>query len=535
MEANCRCAIWGTPAVGDGNAVDDGTLVDSPRAGGRYFVSGTAEAMLEPLDDRLKARLTTWLVEQRRLGNDRPEITSATINEAQARPDLRVAERADRVLQCLETKVPRVRAGVAYRVFHGVHQYVNLEPADEFYLELLACSECVQSDELGFLIDYLRQREYLRAPADYRRGGSCVLTVAGYERLAALAASHTPSVQGFVAMWFDPSMHEVWEHGIRPGIVAAGYVPLRIDQKEHANKIDDEIIAEIRKSRFVVADFTQGADGARGGVYYEAGFAHGLDIAVIFTCRSKRLRQTPFRHSPVQPHCLGGPAGPVRAAHPAHWRGRRAGSVGTCQGVICRFPVVHRREKSVKAPAECGPTGIALGSRRASSWCAGPTDSPPIGERRGRSTASSNCARAPRSNPSFVRCRQARLPVPLPHLGAGTMRWRSSTTMGTARSPAPWVRMWHVCGDPYAPIRAPRSSTVAFPISCTPRWASLARRRRSGADGLAGIGGKRMRVPLHGKFDRSRWCRCNRRVAQFHDSQSIILPARRDYAVSSPS
>ena len=35
----------------------------------------------------------------------------------------------------------------------------------------------------------------------------------------------------------------------------------------------------------MVADFTQGDDGARGGVYYEAGFAYGIDIPVIYTCR----------------------------------------------------------------------------------------------------------------------------------------------------------------------------------------------------------------------------------------------------------
>jgi hypothetical protein len=40
-------------------------------------------------------------------------------------------------------------------------------------------------------------------------------------------------------------------------------------------------MASISGSRFVVADFT----GSRGGVYYEAGFADGLDLPVIFMCR----------------------------------------------------------------------------------------------------------------------------------------------------------------------------------------------------------------------------------------------------------
>ena len=294
MDANWPCAIWGTPAVANGNTGRDGTLVDSPRAGGRYFVSGTAEPILQRLDNRRKVRLTTWLVEQRRLGNDCPEVTAATIKEAGSRPDLRVPERADRVLKYLETKVPHLGAPVVYQVLLMMYQDAVPEPAEVIYLELLGCSECVLRDELSFLIEYLRQREYVRAPEDLRQGGECVVTVAGYERLAALAASHTPSTQAFVAMWFDPSMQDAWEHGIRPGIAAAGYVPLRIDQKEHANRIDDEIIAEIQRSRFVVADFTHGVDGARGGVYYEAGFAHGLDIPVIFTCRSDAFDELHF-------------------------------------------------------------------------------------------------------------------------------------------------------------------------------------------------------------------------------------------------
>ena len=95
-------------------------------------------------------------------------------------------------------------------------------------------------------------------------------------------------------MWFHESMTQAYEDGIGPAVEEAGYSPLRIDQKEHINKIDDEIIAEIRRSRFLVADFTQGADGARGGVYYEAGFAHALSLPVIFTCREDSLNDLHF-------------------------------------------------------------------------------------------------------------------------------------------------------------------------------------------------------------------------------------------------
>ena len=286
MNTNWSCGIWDTPAVADGNIGRDGKVGDSPRAGGRYFINRTAQVVLQNRDRRLKARLTTWLVEQRRLGNNCPEITTETIREVEARRDLRVSERADEILKYLETQVPHVGARVTYHVFGGIHRNVNLESAEVIYFELLARSESVLPDELRFLIDYLRHCGYVEVFDD---GQHFVLTVSGYERLAVLASYRTPSMRAFVAMWFDPSMHHVWEEGIRPGISAAGYEPIRIDQAEHTNKIDDEIVAEIKRSRFVVADFTQGRGGARGGVYYEAGYAHGLNIPVIFTCRSDVL------------------------------------------------------------------------------------------------------------------------------------------------------------------------------------------------------------------------------------------------------
>ena len=92
--------------------------------------------------------------------------------------------------------------------------------------------------------------------------------------------------QGFVAMWFHESMDDPYKCGIKLAIQDAGYKPRLIKEKEYLGGVVDEIMAEIRKSRFVVADFTSSTKaGARGGVYFEAGFAYGLDIPVFLTCR----------------------------------------------------------------------------------------------------------------------------------------------------------------------------------------------------------------------------------------------------------
>lgn len=98
-------------------------------------------------------------------------------------------------------------------------------------------------------------------------------------------------VIGFVAMWFNPSVRFIYEQAIEKAVVDAGYEPLRIDNKEHNKKIDDEIVANIRSAKFVVADLT----GHRGGVYYEAGLAHGLGLEVIFTCKAGRATHFDIR------------------------------------------------------------------------------------------------------------------------------------------------------------------------------------------------------------------------------------------------
>ena len=185
----------------------------------------------------------------------------------------------------------------------------------------LAWSESINIEELGHITNYLAERGLIQKGETIRNSQgyelwhtdglySCVVEVAGYS-LIEQSATNPDSSQCFVAMWFDDSMNEVYRNGIEPAIRAAGFSPFRIDQEDFVGKIDDRIIAEIRRSRFVVADFThKKADirdgvcheteeghrrlGARGGVYYEAGFAEGIGLDVIPTCRSDMIEDVHF-------------------------------------------------------------------------------------------------------------------------------------------------------------------------------------------------------------------------------------------------
>jgi len=112
--------------------------------------------------------------------------------------------------------------------------------------------------------------------------GFDVVTTKGWEWL-----DERPKAAGdraFIAMSFHPDLKPVGD-AIEKAIRDAGYQPTRVDQHEYVGGVMDKVLALIRQSRFVVADFTQN----RGGVYYEAAFAAGRDIPVIPTCRVDHL------------------------------------------------------------------------------------------------------------------------------------------------------------------------------------------------------------------------------------------------------
>jgi hypothetical protein len=218
-------------------------------------------------------RLSGWVREQNAAGvvpvRITPEISGRV---AQMRlPGLR--DRASRELALIARKFsPRPDAW-----------FIPQTVVDD--LELQAFSYSKDRQEALVLVDILINDNYLRPG-----GAGCALTVEGLLAVEALGASKSSSAQGFVAMWFDPSLNEAWTNGFDPGIRAAGFQPFRIDNKDYVGGISDEIMAEIRRSRFVVADYT----GHRGGVYFEAGFALGLGLPVIPTCRDDEISELHF-------------------------------------------------------------------------------------------------------------------------------------------------------------------------------------------------------------------------------------------------
>ena len=284
-----KCLIWGTEAdVGD---ISRELCVDSPRAGGKYKTHfnffGYPPKHLKNFKKKStfdeKVKLTDWLVEQREAGVEVPHIDSGVLEHIKTRGEKGDEERIDSIMLYL------------------VEEYTV---GDQIFFEfpammLMAISGSSGDSEALAYLDECVSRGYLDKPESglYKitlESKKCAEEIRKGRNQKSDQKADEKNLQCFVAMWFDKSMDDVYEKAIKPAIIDAGYKPYRVDEDHHNGKIDDLIIAEIRKSRFILADFTSKPKEPRGGVYFEAGFAYGLEIPVIWTCQQKLIKHIHF-------------------------------------------------------------------------------------------------------------------------------------------------------------------------------------------------------------------------------------------------
>jgi len=214
-----------------------------------------------------RALVCSWIWEQNAFGSV-PLIDEHNVGALLLLPPLPFFDKAKRLLIHFSQKTTRLG-----------------QRLDFSSLNLDAMLATFEHNDIGFINAFLREQGWAELT-----GGHLSLTGSGLMQADGWKQEVSVSSQAFVAMWFDPTMTAAWENGLKKGVSAAGYKPLRIDKTEHANKICDEVIAQIRRSRFLIADYT----GHRGGVYYEAGYAAGRGLPVFLTCKKGAMADLHF-------------------------------------------------------------------------------------------------------------------------------------------------------------------------------------------------------------------------------------------------
>ena len=117
-----------------------------------------------------------------------------------------------------------------------------------------------------------------------------IITADGWDYLEQLDRRIEERTQAFVAMSFSDDFKPIWKGPIHRAIEKAGYKPYRVDAEPHIDRIDAKIISQIKNSRFVVADVTE----QKRGVYFEAGYALGMGLPVIWCVRKDDLDKVHF-------------------------------------------------------------------------------------------------------------------------------------------------------------------------------------------------------------------------------------------------
>jgi len=192
------------------------------------------------------------------------------------------------------TKVRYLLAYIAYKsCFPG--ERITLKGQTDYPICFAA-----NIDEFGFYAQFIKEAGFvdgqraqrpLEELGDYRYW----LTPKGWEEIERVPTLDSP--YAFVAMSFTkdgeygPLLTQAYEQAITPAVEQdAGYEAIRVDRQEFLGDIVFEIIARIRECRFVVADVTE----HKNGVYFEAGYAAGMGLPVIWTCHKEDMAGAHF-------------------------------------------------------------------------------------------------------------------------------------------------------------------------------------------------------------------------------------------------
>jgi hypothetical protein len=115
------------------------------------------------------------------------------------------------------------------------------------------------------------------------------LKMPGWTRYEELKKINPDSRTAFMAMKFgDDDLNRVVRDCFKPAVRRAGFELRILTDQQPAGIIDNQIRAAILSARFVIADLSHGSHGA----YWEAGFAEGRGLPVIYTCRRARWDET---------------------------------------------------------------------------------------------------------------------------------------------------------------------------------------------------------------------------------------------------
>lgn len=158
--------------------------------------------------------------------------------------------------------------------------------------ELAAIIGATDKNGLGYVVQCLKEAGDIRTDqyGSFRNDvhlGKIGLTYKGWLAYDKLKHKSKDSRKAFMAMPFERPELDSFYTDIKTAVKTTGFYLSRIDEDPAAGSIINKIKAEIRSSKFLIAELTY----RNPNVYWESGFAEGLSIPVIYLCEDNFFKE----------------------------------------------------------------------------------------------------------------------------------------------------------------------------------------------------------------------------------------------------
>jgi len=264
----------------------DQYVLDCPRCG-RFNITGTLQAMLmsriDEDNDDWRWILSHWI--RKRQGESQPVVLGVNdfkiIPQEMALPSL--GEQADNLIYYL---------GKTLKAHSSI-----LRPNTHMLPSLLGAKE---SSDVDYIASYLQDEGYLYfkklSVSDVWEKDVTItndtdkefgLTVKGWFKFEEMKKSSSNSKFAFMAMEYNDELVETARSVFRPAVLQTGFDLRILRDYLKPGLIDNQMIVEIKKSRFLLVELTHRNNGA----YWEAGYAEGLGKPVIYLCEKSEFEK----------------------------------------------------------------------------------------------------------------------------------------------------------------------------------------------------------------------------------------------------
>ena len=241
---------------------------------GEFVIEKSLQAILDS-NQYNQLRIGSWIREQ---------------NSSGVTPELKAIDFAN-LISLKDKKINQKYELLLKYMYSEKTIQIQLADLNRLYLVLFWCEDI---KEFNMLLSKAVELNHLKLKFDGMSDKEYIITYDGKEFIENLGLDNN-SNKIFMAFHFTEEMKKEFESTIKRAVFDSSEgkleaVRVSSSATDHDAKIDDELIGMIKSSKAVIADFT----GNRTAVYYEAGFAMGLGIPVIWTCKKADVDNLSF-------------------------------------------------------------------------------------------------------------------------------------------------------------------------------------------------------------------------------------------------